>query len=44
MTYNKPEIELVGDAVSAIQSNTSKPGSFSDGGPGQVSSAYDLDE
>jgi hypothetical protein len=46
MQYSKPEIVLVGSAVSAIQSNLAKgmqPGD-SQGGDFTISSAYESDE
>jgi hypothetical protein len=46
MQYSKPEIVLVGSAVSAIQSNLTKgmqPGD-SQGGDFTISSAYESDE
>ncbi len=45
MKYVKPEIAVLGEAAGLIESNTTKSGSIADGvPPGQVSSAYDLDE
>lgn len=45
MTYNKPTIEVLGEAVRVIQSF--KSGNPGDGGPGSqatVTPAYELDE
>ncbi len=42
MTYSKPEITVLGDAIQVIQG--AKPSSFSDGGQDPVNPAYELDE
>ncbi len=42
MTYNKPEVVVLSDAVSAIQ-GPPKSGTLQDG-QGVINSAYELDE
>jgi len=43
MEYTKPEVQLLGRAVDAVQSNT-KPGGQIDGTPRESTSAYEADE
>ncbi len=42
MNYTKPEVALLGEAVSVIENTHQKPGISSDGRA--VNPAYDLDE
>lgn len=43
MNYTKPEVAVLGQAVTVIE-NINKFGSVTDGGPYNLNPAYDLDE